>query len=102
LPEARIARFARRHDLRIDWRQRPAGVRRLRLALHDRPDAVHPKSVTGFNAAVYESRFLASRSDLIAHLAAGRLCGAGQAKHQQAGERKQAQRKMASGRCAAL
>jgi hypothetical protein len=92
---------ARGHELRIDLRQRPAGIRRLRLALHDRPEAVHDNSVPGIGTAVHKSRLLASGFDLIARLGPGRLRGGRQGKHHQAGEPEQVRRKVASGRHAA-
>jgi hypothetical protein len=92
---------ARGHELRIDLRQRPAGIRRLRLALHDRPEAVHNNSVPGIGTAVHKSRLLASGFDLIARVGPGRLRGGRQGKHHQAGEPEQVRRKVASGRHAA-
>jgi len=77
---------ARGHELRIDLRQRPAGIRRLRLALHDRPEAVHNNSVPGIGTAVHKSRLLASGFDLIARVGPRGLRGGRQGKHYQAGE----------------
>ena len=73
-------------ELRIDLRQRPAGIRRLRLALHDRPEAVHNNSVPGIGTAVHKSRLLASGFDLIARVGPRGLRGGRQGKHYQAGE----------------
>jgi len=73
-------------ELRIDLRQRPAGIRRLRLALHDRPEAVHNNSVPGTGTAVHKSRLLASGFDLIARVGPRGLRGGRQGKHHQAGE----------------
>ncbi len=78
--------WAAGHELRIDLRQRPAGIRRLRLALHDRPEAVHNNSVPGIGTAVHKSRLLASGFDLIARVGPRGLRGGRQGKHYQAGE----------------
>ena len=78
--------WAAGHELRIDLRQRPAGIRRLRLALHDRPEAVHNNSVPGIGTAVHKSRLLASGFDLIARVGPRGLRGGRQGKHHQAGE----------------
>jgi hypothetical protein len=81
-----VVRLARRHDLRADFRQRPAGIPRLRFVLHDRPNAVHDKPITGADSAPHESRLPASGFDLITRAARGWLCGGGQARRQQCSE----------------
>jgi hypothetical protein len=77
---------ARRHDLRIDLRQRPAGIGRLRVALSDRPEAVHYDAVPGVGAAVDKSRLHASGFDLSAGVGTGRLGQGRQRQRHQAGE----------------
>jgi hypothetical protein len=67
--------LAGRHDLRIDWRQWAACLRRLRLILDDRLDAVHVKPVAGFDGAKHETRLLTSRLDPITRIALGRRRG---------------------------
>ena len=101
LPKVRIVRFARRYELRIDLRQRLGGTQRLRLVLHDRPDAVHEKSVAGFDSAEHKSRLPTSLCDLIARPALGRLCGSRQARRQQC-EPEQPRRQTAWRRRAAI
>jgi hypothetical protein len=77
---------ARRHDLRIDLRQRPAGIGRLRVALSDRPEAVLNDAVPGVGAAVDKSRLHASGFDLSAGVGTGRLGQGRQRQRHQAGE----------------
>ena len=101
LPKVRIVRFARRYELRIDLRQRLGGTQRLRLVLHDRPDAVHEKSVAGFDSAEHKSRLPTSLCDLIARPALSRLCGSRQARRQQC-EPEQPRRQTAWRRRAAI
>jgi hypothetical protein len=87
----RISRFAVRSDVRIKLRQGQAGVLRLRPAFHDRRDAVDPKSAAGSDTAELEPRPLARCFDLFARRR-GRLRGARERQHYQAGEPEQAGR----------
>jgi hypothetical protein len=66
LPEIRIPRLARGHDLRVELRQRLGGVARLRYPEHDRPDAIHLDAVTIPGAAHDEAALAARRHDLLA------------------------------------
>jgi hypothetical protein len=66
LAKARVTCLAIRHQFRIDLRQRLAGPRRLRRALHDGMDAVYPQACTLATGASNESRTLTGGEDLCA------------------------------------
>jgi signal transduction histidine kinase len=89
-----------RHDLRIDLRQRPAGICRLRIALHDRPEAILDNAVAGPGTAVHKARLHASGLDHSARVGGRRRLRGGrqgkrQAKRHHASESDQARRRMA-------
>jgi hypothetical protein len=66
LAKAGVACSAIRHQLRIDLWQRFAGASRLRRALHDGVDAVHPQACPLASSASSEPRTLAGGRDLAA------------------------------------
>ncbi len=84
----RIGRFAVRSHVRIESRQRQAGVLWLGLAFHDRRDAIHPKSAAGSDIAELKPRVLACCFDPFAHRR-GRLRRARERQHHQARDSEQ-------------
>jgi hypothetical protein len=76
---------ARGHDLRVDLRQRPAGVGRLRNTLNYRLEAVRNNAVPDAGAVVHKARLHTSGFDLIARVGPGWLRGGRQRKRDQAG-----------------
>lgn len=66
MAKAGVACSAIRHQLRIDLWQRFAGASRLRRALHDGVDAVHPQACPLASSASSEPRTLAGGRDLAA------------------------------------
>jgi hypothetical protein len=89
---------ARGHDLRVDLRQGPAGICRLRNALNDRLEAIRNDAVPGVGAVIDKACLHTGGFDLIARVGPGRLRGGRQRKHHQAGEPDQLRHPLASRR----
>jgi hypothetical protein len=63
LPEVGILRFAIRHKLRIDLRQRLARSAWLRRSPHDGRDAIDKNAFSGFSVTPHKSSLLATGPD---------------------------------------